>query len=80
MLDPTSTSITPATESTPIGDPPRLALRPKAAAKALGIGQRKLWELTNRGLIPHVRIDNCVLYPLEARRAWLAEQTRGARR
>jgi hypothetical protein len=54
---------------------PSLALRPKHAAKALGIGQRKLWALTApRGPIPCVRVGTCVLYPTAALHAWLAEQ------
>ena len=37
---------------------PRLALRPKDAALALGIGARKLWEITadQTSGIPHVRL------------------------
>jgi excisionase family DNA binding protein len=52
--------------------PAPLALRPKDAAKALGIGQRKLWELTKRGVIPCVKAGTCVLYPVEELRAWLS--------
>ncbi len=59
------------------GDVQRLALRPKEAAKALGLGARKLWELTNRGLIPHVRLDKAILYPVEAINKWLSEQSAG---
>ena len=52
-----------------------LALRPKDAAKALGIGQGKLWELSHpRGPIPCAKIGTCTVYPIEALRAWLAEQ------
>lgn len=52
-----------------------LALRPKDAAKALGIGQRKLWELTQpRGPIPCARVGCCVLYPCDLLQVWLAEQ------
>lgn len=51
-----------------------LALRPKDAAKALCIGQRKLWELTKAGAIPHTRIGRCIVYPVDALRAWLAER------
>lgn len=53
----------------------RLALRPKEAARALGIGQRKLWALTQpRGPIPCVRVGVCVLYPVAALEAWLTKQ------
>ncbi len=52
-----------------------LALRPRDAAKALGIGQRKLWEMSQpRGPIPCVRVGCCVLYPYHLLQAWLAEQ------
>lgn len=52
-----------------------LALRPKDAARALGIGQRKLWELSQpRGSIPSVRVGACVLYPTDELRAWLSAQ------
>jgi len=61
---------------------PRLALRPKEAAKALGIGQRLLWSLTNRGEIPHLRLGRAVVYPTDALRRWLSEQAqqKGGRR
>lgn len=65
MLDPLKTQATA----------PPLALRPKEAAKALGIGQRKLWELSHpRGPIPCVRVGQCVLYPVAQLQAWLAAQ------
>ncbi|MFM9957266.1 MAG: helix-turn-helix domain-containing protein [Phycisphaerales bacterium] len=56
-----------------------LALRPRGAAKALGIGERKLWELSQpRGPIPCVRVGVCVLYPVAALQAWLsAEAAKG---
>ena len=56
------------------GDPPRLALRPKEAAKALGIGARLLWSLTNQGLIPHLRLGKAIIYPVDLLRTWLADQ------
>ncbi len=52
----------------------RLGLNAAEAARALGIGKRKLWEWTNRGLIPHVRIGRRVVYPVAAVEAWLAQQ------
>jgi hypothetical protein len=55
--------------------PEPIALRPKDAARALGIGQRKLWDLTYpRGPIRCVRAGTCCLYPVTALRAWLDEQ------
>jgi excisionase family DNA binding protein len=60
-----------------------LALRSRAAAKALGISPRLLWQLTHDGEIPCVRIGNgkrrTVLYPLADLKAWLARQAGGKR-
>ncbi len=54
-----------------------ISLRPRDAAKALGIGQRKLWALTQpRGPIPCVRVGTCVLYPTGLLLAWLAEEAK----
>ncbi len=53
---------------------PCLAMRPREAAKALGISERLLWEWTNRGTIPHIRIGKAILYPVDALRRWLDEQ------
>ncbi len=62
----------PATLSSP------LALRPREAAKALGISPRLLWQLTKNGQIPCVRVGDgkrqTVLYPLAVLQAWLARQ------
>lgn len=54
-----------------------LALRPREAAKALGISARTLWGLTApRGPIPCVRVGSgkrqSVLYPVAMLDAWLA--------
>ena len=55
--------------------PSPLALRPREAAKALGISPRLLWQLTKGGEIPSVRVGTgkrqSVLYPVEVLRAWL---------
>lgn len=55
-----------------------LALRPREAAKALGISARHLWQLTKDGQIPCVRVGTgtrkTVLYPLTVLQAWLARQ------
>ena len=50
----------------------RLALRPKEAAEALGISERKLREFLPE--LPHVRVGGAVLLPVEGLRAWLREQ------
>jgi len=57
-----------------------LALRPREAAKALGISPRTLWGLTvPRGPIPCVRVGDgkrqTVLYPVRELQAWLSRQT-----
>lgn len=60
----------------PKADAPCLALRPREAAKALGIGERKLWELTaNRTSgIPHIHVGRAIVYPVDALRRWLDQQ------
>ena len=57
--------------------PPCLALRPREAAAALGIGVRLLWERTNSGEIPSARIGRAVVYPVEGLRDWLRRQSEG---
>jgi len=55
--------------------PTALALRPREAAKALGIGERMLWSLTApRGKIQSIRVGSCVLYPVTGLQAWLDRQ------
>ncbi len=55
-----------------------LALRPRDAAKALGISPRLLWQLTKDGHVPCVRVGNgkrrTVLYPLVDLQVWLSGQ------
>jgi excisionase family DNA binding protein len=57
---------------------PPLALRPREAAKALGISTRHLWQLTKDGHIPCVRVGSgtrkTVLYPLAELQAWLSRE------
>ena len=52
----------------------RLALRPKEAALALGLSERKLRELLPE--LPHVRRGGVLLFPVESLRQWLEEQAR----
>lgn len=72
---------TPATADT-VDHGARLAMRPKEAAKALGIGERLLWSMTNRGEIPHLKLGKAVLYPVLELQRWLSEraQKRGGNR
>jgi excisionase family DNA binding protein len=55
-----------------------LALRPREAAKALGISARLLWQLTHDGQIPCVRVGTgkrrTVLYPMAILQDWLRRQ------
>jgi hypothetical protein len=61
-----------------------MALRPNAAAKALGISPRLLWGLTApRGPIPCLRVGHgrrqITLYPVAELQAWLARQTQASK-
>ena len=60
-----------------------LALRPREAAKALGISPRLLWQLTKDGHVPCVRVGSgkrrTVLYPVADLQAWLARQATQAK-
>lgn len=56
-----------------------LALRPREAARALGLSARTLWGLTApRGPIPCLRVGQgkrrTVLYPVADLQAWLSRQ------
>ena len=53
---------------------PCLAMRPRKAAKALGICERTLWKHTERGEIPHIRLGKAILYPVDSLRHWLKGQ------
>jgi len=65
-----------------LDDSSRLALRPRDAAKALGVSPRLLWQLTKDGRIPCVRLGDgrrkTILYPLVDLKAWLSDQANGA--
>lgn len=58
-----------------------ICVRPREAAKLLGISQRLLWELTQpRGPIPCVKLGKSrrapVLYAVEELRRWARQQSR----
>jgi excisionase family DNA binding protein len=53
---------------------PCLAMRPREAAKALGISERTLWEWAHRGEVPYVQIGKTIRYPVDALRRWLDER------
>ena len=46
-------------------------LKVKETAAVLSISARKLWELTNRGEIPHVRVGRSVRYDPADLQAWI---------
>ncbi|MCA9055957.1 MAG: helix-turn-helix domain-containing protein [Planctomycetaceae bacterium] len=54
----------------------RLLLTAEQAAEALTISPRKLWELTNTGQLPCVRIGRAVRYDRADLEAWIAAQKR----
>ena len=49
----------------------QLLLRPNEAAQVLAISPRKLWELTDCGEMPCVRIGRAVRYSVEDLKAWI---------
>lgn len=59
--------------------PEALLLKPREAASALRIGERLLWELTNRGEVPCVRIGRLVRYAPDALKAWIASKGKQSR-
>lgn len=60
-----------------------LALRPREAARMLGISPRTLWEWTRAGIVPCVRVGTgkrkTVLYSLADLQAWLTGQAEAAK-
>jgi excisionase family DNA binding protein len=60
-----------------------LALRPREAAKALGVSARHLWQLTKDGVIPCVRVGSgtrkTVLYPVAELQGWLTREAATAK-
>ncbi len=55
-----------------------LALRPREAARVLGVSPRTLWEWTHLGIVPCVRIGTgkrkTVLYDVQTLQEWLTRQ------
>jgi len=60
-----------------------LALRPRDAAKALGISPRLLWQLSEDGKVPCVRVGGSkrqtVLYPIAELQTWLSERANASK-
>jgi excisionase family DNA binding protein len=57
----------------------QLLLTLPEAAKALSISQRKLWELTDRGIIAVVRIGRSVRYDVRDLAAFVDAAKQGGR-
>ncbi|MCH7867920.1 MAG: helix-turn-helix domain-containing protein [Myxococcales bacterium] len=57
-------------------EPLRVALRPREAAEALGISERKLRDLLPE--LPHLRLGGVVLIPITELKDWLAERAKTA--
>jgi excisionase family DNA binding protein len=58
--------------------PTPMLLKPKQAAEALQISERKLWGMTASGEIPHVRIgQRSVRYSIVALQRLIDAQTSG---
>lgn len=57
----------------------RLMLRPVEAAEAIGVSRARCYELIARGEIPSVRIGSTVRIPVDALRAWIAQQLAAGR-
>lgn len=48
-----------------------MALRPREAARALGVSERWLWDQTKAGEIPCTKVGRVTLYPREMLEEWL---------
>lgn len=55
-------------------------LRVEEAAKVLGVGRTKVYELIGRGEMPVVRIGRCVRIPRETLAQWIRDQVLGLER
>lgn len=53
---------------------PALLVKAREAARLLSISERKLWELTNCGAVPCVRIGAAVRYSPADLEAWIENQ------
>jgi excisionase family DNA binding protein len=58
---------------------PRLLWTCREAATALGISERKLWDLTNNGAIPSVKIGRAERYDPADIQTWINTQKNRAR-
>ena len=52
----------------------KLALSVKEAAAAIGISDRKIWDLINVSGFPSARLGGRVIIPVDDLRRWLSQQ------
>ncbi len=57
---------------------PRL-MTPRETAKTLAISERTLWSLTQRGMVPSVRIGRSIRYDPRSLSTWIKDQQAVAR-
>lgn len=52
----------------------RILYKPAEVGEAIGVSRARAYELIAAGVIPSIRIGVSVRVPVEALRAWVAEQ------
>ena len=58
----------------------KLALRPREAAKALGVCERTLYSLTKRGEIPVIRSGRIVRYSVDDLKEWIKKSSKNSQK
>jgi len=51
-----------------------LALRPRQAARLLGVCERTLANWTRQGSVPYIKLGRAVLYPVDLLQDWLRQK------
>lgn len=59
---------------------PRLAYRPSEVATMLGVSRSLVYEWVERGFLPSIRNGSTIVIPAADLEAWVAAETRPARR
>lgn len=57
-------------------DTEKILITERQAAQLLGVGERTLFNLRQRRLIPHMKIGKSVRYSTASLRTWASEQER----
>jgi excisionase family DNA binding protein len=52
----------------------KLLLRPAEVAEQIGFSRAKTYQLIAEGKIPSIKVGACVRVPMEALRAWIAQE------